>query len=63
MLMSVYYLEQFLGVNLLICILSFRGGTLKKVKALKVLEGKAAQNLSILLGGSLKHLSYQVGTT
>ncbi|KAG8272107.1 Protein diaphanous 1 [Homalodisca vitripennis] len=35
-----------------------KGATLKKVKALKVLEPKAAQNLSILLGGSLKHLSY-----
>lgn len=33
-------------------------GTLKKVKDLKVLDGKAAQNISILLGGSLKHLSY-----
>ncbi|KAI5640434.1 formin-like domain-containing protein [Phthorimaea operculella] len=32
--------------------------TLKKVKDLKVLDSKAAQNLSILLGGSLKHLSY-----
>ncbi|CAB0007521.1 unnamed protein product [Nesidiocoris tenuis] len=36
-----------------------KGGTLKKVKSLKVLDAKAAQNLSILLGGSLKHLSYQ----
>uniref|UniRef100_A0A146LK79 Protein diaphanous 3 n=1 Tax=Lygus hesperus TaxID=30085 RepID=A0A146LK79_LYGHE len=35
-----------------------KGGTLKKVKSLKVLDAKAAQNLSILLGGSLKHLSY-----
>lgn len=33
---------------------------MKKVKALKVLEAKAAQNLSILLGGSLKHLTYAV---
>ncbi|KAI8433337.1 hypothetical protein MSG28_015382 [Choristoneura fumiferana] len=32
--------------------------TLKKVKDLKVLDSKAAQNLSILLGGSLKHMSY-----
>ncbi|CAH1732844.1 protein diaphanous [Aphis gossypii] len=32
--------------------------TLKKVRCLKVLEPKASQNLSILLGGSLKHLSY-----
>ncbi|CAB3371123.1 Hypothetical predicted protein [Cloeon dipterum] len=31
----------------------------KKIKDLKVLDGKAAQNLSILLGGSLKHLSYE----
>ncbi|KAG7201503.1 hypothetical protein KM043_004258 [Ampulex compressa] len=30
----------------------------KKVKDLKVLDGKAAQNISILLGGSLKHMSY-----
>ncbi|KAF4519233.1 hypothetical protein B566_EDAN009794 [Ephemera danica] len=30
----------------------------KKMKENKVLDGKAAQNLSILLGGSLKHLSY-----
>nr|XP_022909899.1 protein diaphanous isoform X2 [Onthophagus taurus]XP_022909900.1 protein diaphanous isoform X2 [Onthophagus taurus] len=33
-------------------------GTLKKSRELKVLDGKAAQNISILLGGSLKHLSY-----
>ncbi|XP_028158633.1 protein diaphanous [Ostrinia furnacalis] len=33
--------------------------TLKKVKDLKVLDSKAAQNLSILLGGSLKHLPYE----
>lgn len=32
--------------------------SLKKVKELKVLDGKAAQNISILLGGSLKHMSY-----
>lgn len=31
---------------------------MKKVKDLKVLDGKAAQNISILLGGSLKHMSY-----
>nr|CAH0100887.1 unnamed protein product [Daphnia galeata] len=30
----------------------------KKFKELKVLDGKSAQNLSILLGGSLKYLSY-----
>lgn len=41
------------------CFLLCRTGTLKKVKDLKVLDGKAAQNISILLGGSLKHLSYQ----
>ncbi|XP_014259782.1 protein diaphanous [Cimex lectularius] len=35
-----------------------KSGTLKKVKSLRVLDSKAAQNLSILLGGSLKHLSY-----
>ncbi|GBP24839.1 Protein diaphanous homolog 3 [Eumeta japonica] len=33
--------------------------TLKKVKDLKVLDSKAAQNLSILLSGSLKHLNYE----
>jgi len=37
---------------------SCRPATLKKVKNLKVLDGKTAQNISILLGGSLKHLSY-----
>ncbi|PSN30139.1 Protein diaphanous [Blattella germanica] len=36
-----------------------KGGTMKKVKDLKVLDGKAAQNISILLGGSLKHMSYK----
>lgn len=30
----------------------------KKVKDLKVLDSKAAQNISILLGGTLKHMSY-----
>ncbi|XP_039307446.1 protein diaphanous isoform X3 [Solenopsis invicta] len=30
----------------------------KKVKDLKVLDGKAAQNISILLGGTLKHMPY-----
>uniref|UniRef100_A0A8D8WRH5 Protein diaphanous homolog 3 n=2 Tax=Cacopsylla melanoneura TaxID=428564 RepID=A0A8D8WRH5_9HEMI len=34
-------------------------GTLKRVKALKILDSKAAQNLSILLGGSLKHYKYE----
>ncbi|XP_076255842.1 diaphanous related formin 1 isoform X2 [Rhynchophorus ferrugineus] len=33
-------------------------GTLKKVKELKVLDGKTAQNISILLNGSLKHMPY-----
>ncbi|KAF5285112.1 hypothetical protein FQA39_LY16801 [Lamprigera yunnana] len=32
--------------------------SMKKVKELKVLDGKAAQNISILLGGSLKHMPY-----
>lgn len=32
---------------------------MKKVKQLKVLEGKTAQNISILLGGSLKHMPYE----
>ncbi|KOB72167.1 putative diaphanous, partial [Operophtera brumata] len=36
-----------------------KGHTMKKVKNLKVLDSKAAQNLSILLGGSLKHMSYE----
>ncbi|KAK2720795.1 hypothetical protein QYM36_004609, partial [Artemia franciscana] len=31
----------------------------KKVKELKVLDGKAAQNLLILLNGSLKYMSYE----
>ena len=30
----------------------------KKVKELRVLDPKSAQNLSILLGGSLKHISF-----
>ncbi|XP_017786244.1 PREDICTED: protein diaphanous isoform X3 [Nicrophorus vespilloides] len=33
-------------------------GTMKKAKELKVLDGKSAQNISILLGGSFKHLAY-----
>lgn len=33
--------------------------TKKSVVDLRVLDAKAAQNLSILLGGSLKHLSYE----
>ncbi|XP_018329945.1 protein diaphanous isoform X2 [Agrilus planipennis] len=33
-------------------------GTLKKVKELKVLDGKTAQNILILLNGSLKHMSF-----
>ncbi|XP_011299550.1 protein diaphanous isoform X4 [Fopius arisanus] len=33
--------------------------TSKKVKDLKVLDGKAAQNILILLGGTLKHMSYE----
>ncbi|XP_043474411.1 protein diaphanous isoform X2 [Leptopilina heterotoma] len=31
----------------------------KKIKDLKVLDSKAAQNILILLGGSLKHMSYE----
>ncbi|XP_043286612.1 protein diaphanous isoform X3 [Venturia canescens] len=31
----------------------------KKVKDLKVLDSKAAQSISILLGGTLKHMSYE----
>ncbi|XP_017764654.1 PREDICTED: protein diaphanous isoform X3 [Eufriesea mexicana] len=31
----------------------------KKVKDLKVLDGKAAQNILILLNGTLKHMSYE----
>lgn len=31
---------------------------MKKIKELKVLDGKSAQNISILLGGSLKHMPY-----
>lgn len=32
---------------------------MKKVKSLRVLDSKVAQNLSILLGGPLKHLKYE----
>lgn len=31
----------------------------KKLKELRVLDPKSAQNLSILLGGSLKHMSFE----
>ena len=31
----------------------------KKTKELKVLDAKAAQNLSVVLGGALKHISYK----
>ena len=34
------------------------GGSRKKTKELKVLDAKAAQNLSVILGGALKHISY-----
>lgn len=33
-------------------------GTMKKAKELKVIDGKSAQNISILLGGSLKYMKY-----
>lgn len=32
---------------------------MKKVKELKVLDGKTAQNILILLNGSLKHMRYE----
>lgn len=32
---------------------------MKKSKELKVLDGKSAQNISILLNGSLKHIPYE----
>ena len=35
------------------------GQSKKKTKELKVLDPKAAQNLSILLGGPVKHISYE----
>lgn len=35
-----------------------RSAPTKKVKDLKVLDSKAAQNISILLGGTLKHMPY-----
>ena len=35
------------------------GGGMKKSKSLKVLDPKAAQNLSILLAGPVKHISYE----
>ncbi|XP_049824358.1 protein diaphanous isoform X3 [Aethina tumida] len=34
-------------------------GTLKKVKELRILDGKTAQNILILLNGTLKHKSYE----
>lgn len=33
-------------------------GTLKKAKELKIIDGKSAQNISILLNGSLKYMKY-----
>ncbi|XP_048510372.1 protein diaphanous isoform X3 [Athalia rosae] len=36
-----------------------KSSSAKKVKDLKVLDGKSAQNISILLGGTLKHMSYE----
>ncbi|XP_012224016.1 protein diaphanous isoform X2 [Linepithema humile] len=35
-----------------------KSAPMKKVKDLKVLDSKAAQNISILLGGTLKHMPY-----
>jgi len=35
------------------------GGGKKKVKELKVLDAKSAQNLSIMLNGPVKHMSYE----
>ncbi|KAL0116688.1 hypothetical protein PUN28_009956 [Cardiocondyla obscurior] len=35
-----------------------KSASTKKVKDLKVLDSKAAQNISILLGGTLKHMPY-----
>ena len=34
------------------------GQSKKRSKELKVLDAKAAQNLSVILGGALKHISY-----
>lgn len=36
-----------------------RSAPSKKVKDLKVLDGKAAQNILILLNGTLKHMPYE----
>lgn len=36
-----------------------RSGTLKRKNELKVLDSKSSHNISILLGGSLKHISYK----
>ncbi|XP_031777153.1 protein diaphanous isoform X5 [Nasonia vitripennis] len=36
----------------------FRSAPSKKVKDLKVLDGKSAQNILILINGTLKHMSY-----
>lgn len=39
--------------------MNFRSAPAKKIKDLKVLDSKAAQNILILLSGSLKHMSYE----
>ena len=36
----------------------FRSAPSKKVKDLKVLDSKAAQNILILINGTLKHMAY-----
>lgn len=33
-------------------------GTIKKAKELKIIDGKTAQNISILLTGNLKYMKY-----
>lgn len=44
--------------SFVICFRSSNSGTLKKVKQLNVLDGKTAQNILILLNGTLKHIAY-----
>lgn len=48
-----------LNSNIVLFLIFSKPSTLnKKIKDLKVLDAKSGQNISILLGGSLKHLTY-----
>lgn len=55
---SEVYFTKFSNKILIFSIYWSLSGTLKKVKSLRVIDSKVAQNLSILLGGPLKHLKY-----